>query len=147
MGDETTSKSKFEKFFNEKEKHRGEFVAAIIINLILLYIFNNLLSWNLSFIAPTFADVLWILNLLIISTIIVNFIFLLYHPPWFRNLLQIIPDILGINTAYTFLVVFPFILGDLFGLILYLFIILVIIVSIIGLLVHLVKFAYQVINR
>lgn len=147
MGDEISSKSKFEKFFEEKEKHRAEFVAAIIINLIFLYIFNNLLSWNLSFIAPTFADVLGILNLLIIATIIVNFIFIFYQSPWFRNLLQMIPDVLGINTAYAFLVVFPFILGDLLGLILYIFLVLVIIGSIIGLLIHLVKFVYHVINR
>lgn len=97
------------KLLNEKEPKTSEFIGAIIANVILLYIVNNLLSWNLSFIAPSFQDVLWIFNISIVATIIGNIIFLIYHPGWFRSIIRIILNILGFMVAYYLYTVFPFI--------------------------------------
>jgi hypothetical protein len=96
----------------EKEPKTSEFVGAIIANIILLYIVNNLLSWNLSFIAPSFQDVLWIFNISITATIIGNILFLIYHPGWFRSIIQIILNILGFTVVYYLYTVFPFILNN-----------------------------------
>ena len=60
----------------EKEPKTSEFVFAIIANIILLYIVNSMLSWNLSFISLSFQEVLWIFNISIAATIIANIIFL-----------------------------------------------------------------------
>ena len=96
----------------EKEPKTSEFVVAIIANIILLYIVNNLLSWNLGFIASSFQDVLWIFNISIAATIIGNILFLIYHPGWFRSIIQIILNILGFIVVYYLYTVFPFILNN-----------------------------------
>lgn len=135
--------SKFKEFLKkDKEKDRSGFIAAIIINVIIYFIVNNLLNWNLSFISPTFVEVLGILNLLIISTILINFIFLFYQPSWFRNMLHVITDILSIIMLYTFLRVFPFILNDFFALIVTVLIVLGILGAFIGLIIHVLKFIF-----
>lgn len=135
--------SRFKRFLKrDREQQRSGFIATIIINIIIWYIANNLLNWNIGFISPTFADVLGILNLLIIITIFVNFIFLFYHPGWFRNFLRIPTDILAIMTAYKFLTVFPFILNKSLAFALTILIILAIVGAFIGLIVHILKFVY-----
>lgn len=96
-------------FLKEKEPKTSEFIVAIIANLIFLYIVNNLLSWNLSFIAPSFQDVMWIFNISISATIIGNIIFLIYHPTWFRSIIRIILNILGFLVVYYLYTVFPFV--------------------------------------
>jgi hypothetical protein len=131
----------------DREQHRSEFIASIIINLIIWYIANNIVNWNLSFISPIFTEVLGILNLLLISTILINFIFIFYHPGWFRNMLRIVIDILGIITAYTFLTVFPFILNQTLAFGLTILIILGIIGGIIGMIIHILKFLYGASNK
>ena len=100
------------KLLKEKEPKTSEFVGAIIANIILLYIVNNLLSWNLTFIAPSFQEVLWIFNISIAATIIANTLFLIYHPGWFRSVIQIILNILGFIVVYYLYTVFPFILSS-----------------------------------
>lgn len=147
MESDNTSGSRRLQFLNEKEKHRSEFVVAVIVNAVLLYIFNNLLNWHLSFIAPNFTDVLGILNLFLTVAIIVNFIFIFYHPHWFRNLLLAVPDVLEIMTAYTLLVVFPFVLGSGWSLALKILLVLIIVGTVIALVMHLLRFAYNVTNR
>lgn len=96
----------------EKEAKSSEFIGAVIVNIIILYIVNNVLSWNLSFIAPSFQNVLWIFNISICAAIIANIIFLLYHPGWFRSLIQIILNILGFMVCYYLYIVFPFIFSQ-----------------------------------
>jgi hypothetical protein len=143
MPKKTTSNSRLKNYLSkDKEKDRSEFIAAIIINIILWFIVNNLLNWNLSFISPTFIQVLGILNLLITTTIIINVIFLFYQATWFRNMLKIITSILGIMVAYSLLVVFPFILNEVLALVLTIILVLAIIGGIIGLIIHLLKVIY-----
>lgn len=100
------------KIFEEKDVSKSEFIVAIIGNIIILYIVNNLLSWNLSFITSSFQDVLWIFNISICATIIVNIIFLAYHPGWFRSLVKIILNILSFLVCYYLYTIFPFIFSQ-----------------------------------
>jgi len=97
-----------ERFFKEKEFKTSEFIVAIIVNIIFLYIVNNLLNWNLSFIAPTFSEVLFILNISIIANIIANIGFLVYQKGWFRSIAQIILNVISFIVVYTLYTVFPF---------------------------------------
>lgn len=100
------------KIFEEKDVSKSEFIVAIIGNIIILYIVNNLLSWNLSFITSSFQDVLWIFNISICATIIVNIIFLAFHPGWFRSLVKIILNILSFLVCYYLYTIFPFIFSQ-----------------------------------
>jgi hypothetical protein len=90
------------------------YAFSIVINLILLYIVNNLIYWNLSFISTTFSDVLWALNLTLVVTIIANVMFILYHKSWFKHATKIIVNITALIAAYTVLIVFPFIINQTF---------------------------------
>ncbi len=93
---------------DEKEVKNSEFIIAIVINIIFLYIFNNLLNWHISFITNSFQDVLWIINLTLTFTIIVNALYLFYHPKWLRDSVQIIINILGFLVVYFLYAVYPF---------------------------------------
>lgn len=140
--------SKLDKFLEkDKKKHRAGFLVSIIFNIILYYIANNLLNWNISFIAPTFANVLWIVNYFLLAAIIINLIFIFYHPNWFRNLLHVIIDVLFILTAYTFFTVFPFIVGEGLAIALKILIALVIVGSVISMIIHVVRFILLLIYR
>lgn len=100
------------KLSKEKKAKTSEFIGAIIVNVIVLYVVNNLLSWHLGFILPSFQDVLWILNISIGMTILANIIFLIYHPGWFRSIMQIILNILGFMVCYYLYTIFPFIFSN-----------------------------------
>jgi len=140
--------SKMDKFLERiKNNHRAEFIVAVIVNIILYYIANNLLNWHISFIAPSFADVLWIVNYFLLAAIIVNLIFIFYHPNCLRNLLQAVVDVLFIITAYTFFVVFPFLVGEGLDIALKILIALMIVVSVISLIIHIVRFVLGLIYK
>lgn len=148
MSEDSGELSKLDKFLEkDKKHHRAEFVVAVIVNIILYYVANNLLSWNISFIAPSFADVLWIVNYFLLAAIIVNLLFILYHPNWFRNMLQIVTDVLFIITAYTFFTVFPFLVGEGLVIVLKILIALLIAGSVIALIIHVVRFILGLIYR
>lgn len=134
-------------FLKEKEPKTSEFIVAIIANIIILYIVNNLLYWNLSFIAPSFQDILWIFNISIAATIIGNIIFLIYHPSWFRSIIRIILNILGFMVAYYLYTVFPFTFSNnLVTLSLEFALIVVMVVMIIVTIVEMVKFILRIIR-
>lgn len=131
----------------EKKPHKSEFIVAIIANLIFLYIVNNLLSWNLSFIAPSFQEVSWIFNLSIGASIVGNILFLIYHPGWFRSLIKIILNILSFMVAYYLYVVFPFILNSGITVLVKIVLILVMVVLVIANLVEVVKLILGLLKR
>lgn len=115
LNEEANNQSKkvpLKKFLKKREPKRPEFAIAIIINLIFLYIVNNLLSWNISFITPSFADILWILNISIVANILANIIFLIYYHDWLKTLIQVLLNILGILVVYYLYVVFPFVFSN-----------------------------------
>ncbi|MDD1763976.1 MAG: hypothetical protein LUQ70_04615 [Methanobacteriaceae archaeon] len=92
----------------EKEPSRASFVVAIIVNLILIYIVNQVPNWDISFITSSWSETLWILNLSLVVTIIGNFLFLFYHRQWFRSLAQIVMNVFVFWAVLTLYNVFPF---------------------------------------
>ena len=95
----------------DKKEKWYDYLIAIFLNLILLYIANNLIYWNLSFIAASFSDVLWAINLSLIVAIVANVSFILYDPRWFKICSKIIMNITALVAAFTLLTVFPFVIN------------------------------------
>lgn len=93
---------------NREKEQKSEYASAIIINLIFLYIVNNLLNWHIYFITNAFNDVLWIINLSILTAIIGNILLLLYSPVRFRHVMKIIINIISFIAVYVVYKVFPF---------------------------------------
>jgi len=95
-------------FYEEKKRKWYEYLFTVLINLVLLYIANNILYWNLSFISSSFSEVLFAVNLSLIVRIVGNISFILYHPPWFKHATKAVINITALLAAYMFYVVFPF---------------------------------------
>jgi hypothetical protein len=89
-------------------QRNGEYIAAIIFNFIFLYIFNNLLNWQVYFVTSALNEVLWIINLSIIVAIVGNVLMLLYRPDWFRHVTKIVLNVVAFIAVYLVYIVFPF---------------------------------------
>lgn len=98
-----------EKKMEKKERSKKlDYLMAIIANIILFYIFNNLLSWKIPFLTADFKKVLSFLNLSILATIAANFLFFSNDRSWFQIPLRVGLGIISIFVLYNFYLVFPF---------------------------------------
>lgn len=89
--------------------HRAAFAAAIAVNLAMLWVVNNLLTWDLvPFLTAEFDQVLWLIDLSLAATILLNASWLAYDAIWYRSLGQICLNILSAVVAVTMYRVFPF---------------------------------------
>lgn len=96
--------------FREGARRSG-YVAAVIANFVALYVFNNLLAWNVPFLTGSFVAPLAVLNLSLMATVAGNVLFLVFDPKWFRRLAQLGLNVLSLAAMYTLLIVFPFDFG------------------------------------
>ncbi|MFH1443318.1 MAG: hypothetical protein ABIG96_04765 [Candidatus Micrarchaeota archaeon] len=94
--------------FPPRRKRKIEYSAAIIANLVLYYVINNLVFWRIPFIDTPFVDVVWAFNLSILALLVVYSCLILYDPAWFRNVGEIITNLFGLNVINALLAVFPF---------------------------------------
>ena len=92
----------------ERKPGISKYLAAIIINVILIYVFNNLLNWNVTVLTDDFKGVLWALDISLGATILINILFLMYDAGWFRHLMQLILNVIAILVTFLILVIFPF---------------------------------------
>ena len=90
------------------KSHRGEYIGAIISNLIFLWIFNNVQEWHLGFIKDSFSVVLWILNVNCLIQIAGNILILMLEFPVIRYLARIITESAGFVTQMVIFYIFPF---------------------------------------
>jgi hypothetical protein len=114
---------------------RGKYFAGIIVCIVLLYVFNNLLSLYLlsvpegsniikaiidsaytqlkiPFLADSFISCLWAINLALGLGIMGNFALLFYRPRWFFFLLQAVLIAVGILPVYLVHKIFPFVIDS-----------------------------------
>jgi hypothetical protein len=95
-----------------REKHfrhkRGDYIGAIIGNLIWLYIVNHLMDWNLQFITPHFPVVLWALNMNIFFQIAGNFLMLVLDIRFVKYLTRIILEAVSFLTLIILYYIYPF---------------------------------------
>ena len=82
-------------------------LVTIAVNFALIYVTNNLLSWNVPFLTERFSECLWAINLSLSVTIFINFIFLMFDRRWFRSLMQAFGNVFGFLSVYVFWRVFP----------------------------------------
>ena len=93
---------------SRRTERTTEYIIAIIVSLIFLYVFNNLLNWHIYFVTNALNEVLWIINLSLLATIIGNALLILYRAEWFRHFMKIIINIFNIIAVYLVYLVFPF---------------------------------------
>jgi hypothetical protein len=91
-----------------RKKHAGESIAAIIWNLILLWVINKAPAWDLPFINIHYETVLWILNLNIIAHIAGHALILLFHFRWLRYLVNGVLAAAGLVTLLALYFIYPF---------------------------------------
>lgn len=141
----------YNKESREKPKERSRtqkrvgYVAAIIVNFILLYLVNNLLAWRVPYITSEFVVPLRYLNISLGATMVANLLFLSYDPEWFLAITRMALNVIGIVVSYSLYVTFPFDLSSLasegvFTVLLRIALILGIVGSAIGVIAEFVKF-------
>lgn len=88
---------------------RSGYVAAIVINSILLLVAHNLLSWGWpAFLTEDFAGLIPLINLSLGATILINFAYLNYDPDWFKSSTQIGLGSISMVLAVRTFQLFPF---------------------------------------
>ncbi len=130
---------------------RAGYVAAIVINAIMIYIVEHLLAWNVPFLLPSFAGVVWAIDLSLWATIVANVFYLMYDARWFRDAVQIVLNAIAFVVSSILYATFPFDfgatgndLGRLFILFIMGCLVLATIVQVVMLVVDLVRDAAQV---
>jgi hypothetical protein len=84
------------------------YIASIVVNGILLFIVNHLQQWGAPFITADWVQVIPAMSLSMGATVVANLVFLSCDPAWFRHLLQVGLNLLGLAASYTLYRVFPF---------------------------------------
>ncbi len=92
----------------EKEPKRSAYVAAIVVNVILVFVFNNLLNWHIPWLTSEFIIPLWVFNVSFGATILFNIIFLIYNEKWLRTLSQLLLNVISLAVISTLYEIFPF---------------------------------------
>ncbi|UCC78015.1 MAG: hypothetical protein JSW37_06520 [Anaerolineales bacterium] len=89
------------------------YAVALVVNLVMWYVFHNLQRWNLPFIlVEEFAQVLPAADLSLWANIVVNALWMVYDPRPFRRVGQAALNLPALNSVYAFYRVFPFDFGS-----------------------------------
>jgi hypothetical protein len=91
-----------------KKPRKSRYFGAIIINVVLIWVFANLLNWGVPFLTSDYSRVLWAIDLSLAATILANILFLIFDPGWFRHLLQVGLNIISIIVGIIIFLIFPF---------------------------------------
>ena len=94
----------------KKTMGRSGYIAAIVINLVLLFVFNNLMNWRLTaqYLTAEYSGVLWVINLSIGATIIANILFIFFEAGWFKHLAQLVTSVIALFAVFLIYSVYPF---------------------------------------
>jgi len=85
-----------------------DYIFAVIFNIAFLVIVNKVPEWNISFITPSFSDILWAVNTSLGVSLAGNLILIFFHPRFLHHLLNAVFAVFGILAASVILSVFPF---------------------------------------
>jgi hypothetical protein len=87
-------------------------LGSIVVNLVLLYAAQHVLDWQISWITPAWAAVLWAVDLTLWVSIVTNILFLAFDAAWLRNLAGAISCSVAAFATWWVFAVFPFDLGS-----------------------------------
>jgi small-conductance mechanosensitive channel len=93
-----------------KEKKTGELTAASIANVVGVILFNTVPLWRpytRGVVLQDFVRVLWAANLSFLVQLAGNLSMILYRPPRFAAMAQIVGTAAGLLSVIVFYVVFP----------------------------------------
>jgi hypothetical protein len=91
-----------------KKPGKLRYIGAIVINVILIWVFANLLNWGVPFLTSDYSRVLWAIDLSLAATILANILFLIFDHGWFRHLMQTGLNIIAIIVGIIIFLIFPF---------------------------------------
>ena len=88
---------------------RFGYLAAALVNLALLVVVNNLLGWGwLPFLTADFGGLLWMIDISLGASTLLNLIYLAYDPAWFKSVTQMGLNLISIWVTAQLYQVFPF---------------------------------------
>ncbi|MGB8361044.1 MAG: hypothetical protein WCE80_06545 [Acidimicrobiia bacterium] len=88
---------------------RFGFGVAIVINLVMLYIVQNLTSWDvLPFLTKEFDSLVPWISVSLIVTIVANFLYMVNDGPRLRGLGDMVTSLVSLAVTWRVLAVFPF---------------------------------------
>ena len=93
-----------------REKTTGDYVGAIVGNIVALVLVNTVLLWRQytrGVVLATWADILWAANLSLGIQIIGNFLLCFFRPSWFSALMRAVFAAAGLVSIIVFFIVFP----------------------------------------
>jgi hypothetical protein len=83
--------------------------VAIGFNIGFLVIVNNVLDWGwFPWLTEDLTDLLPIINVSVIATIVANAVYLVYDPPWFKGIAEVVLLTISLIVTIRLLQVFPF---------------------------------------
>jgi hypothetical protein len=103
--------SKLPKLFRAESRvaGKGSLFASLTINIILLYVVNNLRYMGITQLTEAnLVSCLWSVNIIFGLAIVGNFSLLLKRPAWFFYLVQTLINIAGVNAFYFIYKLYPF---------------------------------------
>lgn len=121
------------------EARKFVYIVTILINLALIYVANNLLSWKLPWLKESFVQCLWVINLSFAVTIFTNFVFLFFDRRWFRHFMEAFCNIFSFLSGYVFWRVFPLNVSPIWENWINLFLIMILVFTLISILVEVSK--------
>ncbi len=98
-----------------EERHGARmvgYVAAIVVNMILIAIARAIPSWGLSFVTPAFGEVLPDIERSLVVAIVANAILCAYDAAWFRHFAQMAMNAFSLNAIVALARVYPFDFGS-----------------------------------
>lgn len=107
--------NRFIRYFKEEPRvpGKGSFFASLAVNIILLYLVNNLRYMGITqLVEPNLVSCLWSANTFFALIIIGNFVLLLFRPVWFFYLVQMLINAAGVNVFCFIYILYPFNLGS-----------------------------------
>lgn len=85
------------------------YLVSVIVNAILWILVNVRPGWReLTFLTEEFSTVLWLVNLSLVASALVNAVYLVYDPAWFKSVSQIGVLSIGLAATVRMWQVFPF---------------------------------------
>jgi hypothetical protein len=85
------------------------YLVAVIVNVTIWVVVNVRPGWReLPFLTEDFLDVLWLVNLSLVTSAVVNLAYLFYDPAWFKSVSQIGLLAIGMAASIRTWQFFPF---------------------------------------
>lgn len=85
------------------------YLVAVIVNTIMWVLVNVRPGWReLPFLTEDFLDILWLVNLSLVTSAVVNLVYLFLDPAWFKSVSQIGVLTVGMAASIRMWQIFPF---------------------------------------